>query len=81
MVQGLLLARWDAGLVTIASHQRPMARVVSARYLGGSAGDRLRDRLRSAQGHDGAPSGLRAFVTAEGQSLRGPGARLLHSGQ
>ena len=80
VVQGLLLTRWDAGLVTLASTNAGWPEW-SARYLGGSAGDRLRDRLRSAQGHDGAPSGLRAFVTAEGQSLRGPGARLLHSGQ
>ena len=80
VVQGLLLTRWDAGLVTLAS-TNAMWPEWSARYLGGSAGDRLRDRLKSAQWHDGAPSGLRAFVTAEGSSLRGAGAQLLHSGQ
>ncbi len=76
VVQGLLLARWDAGLVTIASTNLSWHEW-KGRYLGGSAGDRLRDRLRSAQAHDGAPTGLGAFVGAKGQSLRGPGARLL----
>lgn len=75
VVQGLLLARWDAGLVTIASTNLGWAEW-RARYLGGSAGDRLSDRLRGAQGHDGHDSGLRAYVRADGHSLRGPGAML-----
>lgn len=76
VVQGLLLARWDAGLVTLASTNLSWHEW-KGRYLAGSAGDRLRDRLRSAQAHDGAPTGLPAFVGAKGQSLRGPGARML----
>jgi len=70
VVQALILARWDAGLVTLCSTNLGWVEW-SARYLGGSAGDRLRDRLRGAQGHHGGPGGLRAYVAASGQSLRG----------
>ena len=61
VVQGLLITRWDAGLVTSRARPFDVARQEPAALGGTDAGDRLRT-VRVVAGHDGAPSrGLRAL--------------------
>ena len=80
VVQGLLLTRWDAGLVTLAS-TNAMARVERALLPRGQRGRPPAGPAQSPRRARQGALGAAAFVTAEGAELSGAGAKMLHSGR